>query len=159
MLQHHDAVPPHYVGTLFLDPAPAASFELGLQALDEPEANLNVRKVGEPGSLDYRVYLQEGEADVSAWHGLPLSNGNGTFNFVCEIPQDTTAKMEVATVCSALARPSDIGFPSFGTLIVTSTWYLCICCTPLQYSLQRTKGHNGARGLTAPKSFKHHVGL
>ena len=36
--------------------------------------------------------------DVSPWHDVALYNADGTLNFVCEIPKDTTAKFEVATV-------------------------------------------------------------
>ena len=35
---------------------------------------------------------------MSPWHDLPLYNEDGTVNFVCEIPKETAAKMEVATV-------------------------------------------------------------
>jgi len=35
---------------------------------------------------------------VSPWHDVALRNTDGTVNFVCEIPKDTMAKMEVATV-------------------------------------------------------------
>ena len=35
---------------------------------------------------------------MSSWHDIPLRNEDGTLNFVCEIPKDTAAKMEVATV-------------------------------------------------------------
>ena len=34
---------------------------------------------------------------VSAWHDVPLYAGNGTLNFLCEIPKETSAKMELAT--------------------------------------------------------------
>ena len=42
--------------------------------------------------------LQEDGADVSPWHDIALHNDDGTLNFFCEIPMDTTAKFEVATV-------------------------------------------------------------
>ena len=42
---------------------------------------------------------QEDGADVSPWHDVALYNEDGTLNFFCEIPMDTTAKFEVATVC------------------------------------------------------------
>ncbi len=42
--------------------------------------------------------LQEDGADVSPWHDIALYNEDGTLNFFCEIPMDTTAKFEVATV-------------------------------------------------------------
>lgn len=36
---------------------------------------------------------------VSAWHDVPLHNADdGSLNFICEIPKNTAAKMEVATV-------------------------------------------------------------
>lgn len=34
---------------------------------------------------------------VSPWHDIPLQLGDGVFNFVVEIPKETSAKMEVAT--------------------------------------------------------------
>ena len=42
--------------------------------------------------------MQHEGKDVSAWHDIPLQNEDGSFNFVCEIPKETSAKMEVATV-------------------------------------------------------------
>lgn len=35
---------------------------------------------------------------MSPWHDVALRNDDGTLNFVCEIPKDTWAKNEVATV-------------------------------------------------------------
>lgn len=34
---------------------------------------------------------------VSPWHDIPLHLGDGVFNFVVEIPKESSAKMEVAT--------------------------------------------------------------
>ncbi|KAI8027757.1 hypothetical protein LOK49_LG02G00703 [Camellia lanceoleosa] len=34
---------------------------------------------------------------VSPWHDIPLHLGDGVFNFIVEIPKETSAKMEVAT--------------------------------------------------------------
>jgi inorganic pyrophosphatase len=34
---------------------------------------------------------------VSPWHDVPLKNADGSVNFICEIPKETKAKMEVAT--------------------------------------------------------------
>ena len=47
-----------------------------------------------------RSNLQEDGADISPWHDIALFNEDGTLNFFCEIPMDTTAKYEVATVRS-----------------------------------------------------------
>ena len=46
--------------------------------------------------------MQHEGKDVSAWHDIPLQNDDGSFNFVCEIPKETSAKMEVATVRNQL---------------------------------------------------------
>ena len=34
---------------------------------------------------------------MSAWHDVPLYAGDGLLNFVCEIPKESAAKMELAT--------------------------------------------------------------
>ena len=36
--------------------------------------------------------------DISTWHDIPLYLEGGLLNFMCEIPKETSAKMEVATV-------------------------------------------------------------
>nr|BAU61628.1 vacuolar soluble pyrophosphatase [Parachlorella kessleri] len=53
---------------------------------------------GEPETLEFRVFLQEKGTTVSPWHDIPLHAGDGLLHFVCEIPKETSAKMEVATV-------------------------------------------------------------
>lgn len=35
---------------------------------------------------------------VSPWHEIPLYAGDGCLHYICEIPKETSAKMEVATV-------------------------------------------------------------
>ena len=42
--------------------------------------------------------------DVSPWHDIPLHGEDGALNFICEIPKETAAKMEVATVGGASHR-------------------------------------------------------
>lgn len=62
--------------------------------------------------MDYRIFFKEGEKAISPWHDIPLSAGGNLYNFVCEIPKESDAKMECATVrpsprCSALpVRPA-----------------------------------------------------
>ena len=34
---------------------------------------------------------------ASWWHDIPLRNADGTLNFICEIPKESSAKMEVST--------------------------------------------------------------
>ncbi len=53
---------------------------------------------GAAGTFDYRLFMTEGHKVASFWHDIPLDNGDGSVNFVCEIPKETKAKMEVATV-------------------------------------------------------------
>ena len=53
---------------------------------------------GGANTKEYRQFVQHEGKDISAWHDIPLQNEDGTFNFVCEIPKETSAKMEVATV-------------------------------------------------------------
>lgn len=58
---------------------------------------------GEENTTSYVAYFKNSETGelVSPWHDVPLEaaehNGNRTFNFICEIPRWTNAKMEIAT--------------------------------------------------------------
>jgi len=53
---------------------------------------------GDITSQDFRIFFKDSSSKVvSPWHDIPLKSGEGTFNFVCEIPKETSAKMEVAT--------------------------------------------------------------
>lgn len=54
---------------------------------------------GDSDTQDYRIFFKDGSGStVSPWHDIPLKAGDdGTFNFICEIPKETSAKMEVAT--------------------------------------------------------------
>eukprot|EP00475_Leptophrys_vorax_P031574 TRINITY_DN4785_c0_g1_i2.p1 TRINITY_DN4785_c0_g1~~TRINITY_DN4785_c0_g1_i2.p1 ORF type:complete len:307 (-),score=17.14 TRINITY_DN4785_c0_g1_i2:81-1001(-) len=56
------------------------------------------KEKGDFESLEYRVFYQDNSGEtLSPWHDIPLRAGEGLFNMVCEIPKDTSAKMEVAT--------------------------------------------------------------
>uniref|UniRef100_M0ZTX5 inorganic diphosphatase n=1 Tax=Solanum tuberosum TaxID=4113 RepID=M0ZTX5_SOLTU len=53
---------------------------------------------GQPETLDYRVFFADNSGKkISPWHDIPLHLGDGVFNFVVEIPKESSAKMEVAT--------------------------------------------------------------
>ena len=52
---------------------------------------------GAPDSLEFRIFHKTKGTTVSAWHDIPLYAGNGLLNFVCEIPKESSAKMEMAT--------------------------------------------------------------
>lgn len=60
-------------------------------------SRFGTREQGEADTKEYRQFVQHEGKDVSAWHDIPLQNEDGSFNFVCEIPKETSAKMEVAT--------------------------------------------------------------
>ncbi len=64
-----------------------------------PAAGLKLATAGTPETLEYRIWQQgAGGATVSAWHDIPLYAGSpGLLNFVCEIPAETSAKMELST--------------------------------------------------------------
>lgn len=52
---------------------------------------------GAPESLEFRIFQKTRGTTISAWHDVPLFAGDGLLNFVCEIPKETAAKMELAT--------------------------------------------------------------
>ncbi|XP_059631211.1 soluble inorganic pyrophosphatase 6, chloroplastic-like [Cornus florida] len=60
--------------------------------------DVQIKEEGLPETLDYRVFFVDHSGKkVSAWHDIPLHLGDGNFNFIVEIPKETSAKMEVAT--------------------------------------------------------------
>ncbi|CAF1696828.1 unnamed protein product [Brassica napus] len=59
---------------------------------------VKVKEEGQPETLDYRVFFLDGSGKkVSPWHDIPLTLGDGVYNFIVEIPKESKAKMEVAT--------------------------------------------------------------
>uniref|UniRef100_A0A2P2KX98 inorganic diphosphatase n=2 Tax=Rhizophora mucronata TaxID=61149 RepID=A0A2P2KX98_RHIMU len=60
--------------------------------------DLRIKEEGQPETLDYRVFFLDNSGKrVSPWHDIPLHFGDGVFNFVVEIPRESSQKMEVAT--------------------------------------------------------------
>jgi len=57
----------------------------------------SVETVGDFPSVDFRMKFKLGDKVISPWHDIPLFNSDGTVNFICEIPKESMAKMEVAT--------------------------------------------------------------
>ena len=55
------------------------------------------RKVGQPNTLEHRVYIEKDGVPVSPFHDIPLyANDQQTvLNMVVEIPRWTNAKQEV----------------------------------------------------------------
>lgn len=43
------------------------------------------------------VFVEQDGKVISPWHDVPYKNADGTYNFFCEIPKETKAKMECAT--------------------------------------------------------------
>ncbi|XP_024376796.1 soluble inorganic pyrophosphatase 6, chloroplastic [Physcomitrium patens] len=61
-------------------------------------AEYTVKEEGAAESLEYRVFFSDKSGKtISPWHDIPLHAGDGLYNFVVEIPKETSAKMEVAT--------------------------------------------------------------
>ncbi|KAK6156735.1 hypothetical protein DH2020_010983 [Rehmannia glutinosa] len=59
---------------------------------------VQTKEEGQPETLDYRVFfLDNSGKKISPWHDIPLHLGDGVFNFIVEIPKESSAKMEVAT--------------------------------------------------------------
>eukprot|EP00897_Mesotaenium_endlicherianum_P004578 jgi/Mesen1/4148/ME000218S03260 len=56
------------------------------------------KEEGDPSTKEYRLFFSDASGkQVSPWHDIPLRAGDGLYNMVCEIPKETSAKMEVAT--------------------------------------------------------------
>nr|ABR17648.1 unknown [Picea sitchensis] len=66
------------------------------RALYRPD--IETKEEGTPQTLDYRIFFFEKSGKkISPWHDIPLQLGDGVFNFVAEIPKESSAKMEIAT--------------------------------------------------------------
>lgn len=50
---------------------------------------------GDPDTFEYRVYFQKGSQQISAFHDVPLKTED-CYNFICEIPKGTNAKLEIS---------------------------------------------------------------
>lgn len=83
---------------------------------------------GPRSSLEFRIFFQEKGNVISPWHDIPLWNEDGTVNFICEIPKESSAKMEVATVSPfsptflklPLLSPGLRGFSPLGSLRINA---------------------------------------
>ena len=76
---------------------PAAQPRRAFRVAAAAMAKYGSEKKGEYPSMEFRIFFNEDGKPVSPWHGVPLKNPDGTCNFICEIPKETKAKMEVAT--------------------------------------------------------------
>ncbi|EGS18819.1 uncharacterized protein CTHT_0054290 [Thermochaetoides thermophila DSM 1495] len=57
-----------------------------------------IRKVGQPNTIDHRVYIEKDGVPISPFHDIPLyANPEGTIlNMIVEIPRWTNAKLEIS---------------------------------------------------------------
>eukprot|EP00605_Chrysophyceae_sp_TOSAG23-4_P001971 GSChrysophyteH1.ASY1.ANO1.2182.1 assembled CDS len=51
---------------------------------------------GQEGTDSYRVHFEKDGKRISPWHDIALNAEGGLYNYICEIPKYTTAKMEIA---------------------------------------------------------------
>ena len=105
---------------------------------------------GPSGTFDYRLFMTEGGKVASFWHDIPLDNGDGTVNFVCEIPKETKAKMEVSTVRHSIQQSQQhLGTETNNYLTSPSRKLDCAA-----FCYKHTSGHNNSRsalGIYFPK--------
>jgi hypothetical protein len=80
-----------------------------------------------PGAQGLVVSVHAG-ADISPWHDIPLQGKDGTYNFVCEIPKETSAKMEVATVSSPRSIEGFEPARATSTLQAPPGSWVCLDC-------------------------------
>lgn len=64
------------------------------------KSEYSIRKIGQPNTLDYRVFIEKDGVPVSPFHDIPLyANEQQTvLNMIVEIPRWTNAKQEVRIV-------------------------------------------------------------
>uniref|UniRef100_A0A383VA06 inorganic diphosphatase n=1 Tax=Tetradesmus obliquus TaxID=3088 RepID=A0A383VA06_TETOB len=67
-------------------------------ATKAPEvAHYSNEEIGPKETLEYRIAFKQNDKVISCWHEIPLWAGEDELHFICEIPKETSAKMEVAT--------------------------------------------------------------
>jgi hypothetical protein len=64
----------------------------------QPSTESTFRVQGDKESMEWRMFFSEKGSPISPWHDIPLTAGSSTYNFVCEIPKETAAKMECCLV-------------------------------------------------------------
>jgi inorganic pyrophosphatase len=62
------------------------------------EMAYSVRKVGQPNTLDHRIFIEKDGVPVSPFHDIPLyaNEAKTILNMIVEIPRWTNAKMEIS---------------------------------------------------------------
>ena len=76
--------------------------------------SFSVRKIGQPNTLEHRVYIEKDGVPVSPFHDVPLyaNEQQGILNMIVEIPRWTNAKQEACDSLSPISSnpPAEIGF-------------------------------------------------
>ncbi|KAL2219375.1 inorganic pyrophosphatase [Thermoascus aurantiacus ATCC 26904] len=77
---------------------PSAHTEPSAMSYSKTPSEYTVRKVGQPNTLDYRVFIEKNGSPISPWHDIPLyANEQQTIlNMIVEIPRWTNAKQEIS---------------------------------------------------------------
>ncbi|KAG1674466.1 hypothetical protein FOA52_003071 [Chlamydomonas sp. UWO 241] len=78
-------------------PVVAPSRSLNVSAKGAKVDAFTIEERGAKDTTDYRIFYNAAGKMVSPWHEIPLFAGDGNLHFICEIPKETSAKMEVAT--------------------------------------------------------------
>eukprot|EP00298_Acanthocystis_sp_HF-20_P029199 c8083_g1_i1.p1 GENE.c8083_g1_i1~~c8083_g1_i1.p1 ORF type:complete len:278 (-),score=90.96 c8083_g1_i1:120-953(-) len=89
-----------YFNRTFLRISPCLSCRFSSSSASAPF--VRTIEVGTKDSQNFRIFFEnENQKKISPWHHIPLLPNqkldfDSVFNFVCEIPKGTTAKMEIA---------------------------------------------------------------
>lgn len=82
---------------------------------EQPDRNMpspySVRRVGQPNTLDYRVYVEKDGVPLSWFHDIPLyaNEQHTVLNMIVEIPRWTNAKLEVGSLYDACVNGNPAG--------------------------------------------------
>lgn len=82
-----------------------------------PSTAASTTAVGEYGALSYTLSFEDSAKPVSPWHQIALKPTADTYNFIVEIPSETTAKMEVQkeVAHNPIMQDSKKGVPRYYT--------------------------------------------
>jgi hypothetical protein len=67
-------------------------------ASSKSRSRFTARRIGQPHTLEYRVFIEQDGVPVSPFHDIPLfaNEKEGILNMIVEVPRWTNAKMEVS---------------------------------------------------------------
>ncbi|KAF3550311.1 hypothetical protein DY000_02000406 [Brassica cretica] len=88
------------LGPVSLRPGASFEFKFPTNSLTATKYTCSFRWPDAGKELWYDIFTSSRDANVcnvSPWHDIPLTLGDGVYNFIVEIPKESKAKMEVAT--------------------------------------------------------------